>query len=306
MKSTGSTLVTAAVAVALVVGVTVVQGTWTERWGRHFDYSALERAARLLEKCFPREFGDWEFEQAIESSPAELERAGAVGHVSWAFRNLKTKTPISAFVVCATPHDASGHTPDRCYPGAGFEIAEAEHRETITLANGRLAEAFTGTFRKGDQTLRVFWTYGVSSPDPALQLAAGQSQTSTAPVKAESKTAKAGDKAGGKENGEGKEDGKDREPAADAQNGSSSAPPLAEMKLRWIAPGIARIALNGEGAVYKLYAIVDQSKLSSAQAIGECSDFLAQALPVLDERIRVQEQATGAESPEAVPAAPAS
>lgn len=234
MKTSGAGLAAAIAAIVMVVGVTVVQGTWTERWGRQHDVAGLERAARLLERAFPKNFGDWSYEKELESDPKELERAGAVGHISRLYRSGKSKTPVSAFVVCATPHDASGHTPDRCYPGAGFEIAEAEHRETVKLPGGRVAEAFTGTFRKQGQTLRVFWTYGVSSPDP---------EAATAPTDAD--------------------------------------PP----QLRWVAPGIARIALNGEVAVYKLYAIIDQTKLTASQATFECTDFLAQLLPALDEQI---------------------
>jgi hypothetical protein len=236
MKTPGAGLGAAIAAIVLVAGVTVVQGTWTERWGRQHDVAGLERAARLLERAFPKNFGDWTYEKELESDPKELERAGAVGHISRLYRSGKSKTPISAFVVCATPHDASGHTPDRCYPGAGFEIAEAEHRETIKLQDGRVAEAFTGTFRKQGQTLRVFWTYGVSSPDPEAA----------------------------------------KNPAPDGAH---------PQQLRWIAPGIARIALNGELAVYKLYAIIDQTKLTASQSTFECTDFMAQLLPALDEQL---------------------
>jgi len=109
--------------------------------------------------------------EELESSPEELERAGAVGHVSRAYFNTKSKARLSTFVVCATPHNASGHTPDRCYPGAGFEIAETEHRLTVPLADERTAEVFTGTFRKSGQTLRVFWTYGVDGRWVAPQIA---------------------------------------------------------------------------------------------------------------------------------------
>jgi hypothetical protein len=52
---------------------------------------------------------------------------------------------------------------------------------------------------------------------------------------------------------------------------------------RWIAPSVARIALNGEPSVYKLYAIADQTRLTSAQAMVECKDFLARLLPALNE-----------------------
>lgn len=204
-------------AVALVVAVTVVQGLWTDRWGGRDVNKTLEQDAKLLESLFPERFGDWEFEKELESDPAQLKRAGAVGHVSRLYRNVRTKGRVSAFVVCATPHDASGHTPDRCYPGAGFEIGESEHRQTVTLDDGRKAETFTGTFRKQGQTLRVFWTYG----------------------------------------GDG----------------------------QWVAPQIARIELAGRDSVFKLYAIIDETRIKGVQSMQECVDFLGTLLPVLDEAL---------------------
>lgn len=171
MKASASSLVTLLLGVALVGGVTVVQGLWTDRWTGRNVKAELAEAADLLEKRFPVRFGDWEYVQDLEGDPKELERAGAVGHVSRLFRNIDTKDQVSAFVVCATPHDASGHTPDRCYPGAGFEIAEAEHRQSVPLDDGRTAETFTGTFRKSGQTLRVYWTYGVDGKWVAPQIA---------------------------------------------------------------------------------------------------------------------------------------
>jgi hypothetical protein len=219
-------------AILLVFGATFVQGMWTERWTGRRVGEELNRAAKLLESRFPKTFGDWEYERELESSAAELQRAGAVGHVSRLYRNKRTKARISAFVVCARPHDASGHTPDRCYPGAGFTIGEPEHRETIPLQGGGAAETFTGTFVKSDHALRVFWTYGVlGNPAAAEQVDAALQ-------------------------------------SADAR--------------RWIAPGIARIALNSEASVYKLYAIADQTRLTSAQAMVECKDFLSSLLPALN------------------------
>jgi hypothetical protein len=226
----------AAVAVALLVVVTVLQGRWTERWAERQDH-VLEAAARRLEDSFPETFGEWALDRPLETSKAELDRAGAVGSVSRVYLNRKTKAAVSAFVVCATPHDASGHTPDRCYPGAGFEIAEPEHRETITLGDGRIAEAYTGTFAKQGQTLRVFWTYGV-------------------PEK------------------------KKQEPGAgDTSPGAAVDGP---QPLVWQAPQIARIALNDYPAVYKLYAIIDQTKMASSRATSECSNFIANALPAFE------------------------
>jgi hypothetical protein len=249
MQATRQALATAAGAVLLVIGVTVVQGVLTERWGRREDGGRLARAAGLLEESFPRKFGDWEFEEVLPSDPQELARAGAVGHVSKLYRNARTNTRVSTFVVCATPHDASGHTPDRCYPGAGFEIGEAEHRHPVGLRDGREAETFTATFRKQGQTLRIFWTYGIAEPT----------------------------------------DGNVRPGSDPDVDGIASA----ETRLRWIAPGIARIALAGQPAVYKLYAIVDQTKMTTSQATAECTDFLAQLLATLDDEIMVAKQAGG-------------
>jgi hypothetical protein len=220
VQRSGMHLAALAVAALLVVGVTLVQGGYTERWAPA-SRDRLEQAARLLEGHFPDRFKDWSQEQELSSDPKELDRAGAVGHISRLYLNSRSKARVSAFVVCALPHDASGHTPDRCYPGAGFTVGESEHRVTIPVGDGRTVEAFTGTFVKAGQTLRIFWTYGVPGE-------------------------------------------------------------TAEAPLQWIAPTIARIALNGEPYVYKLYAIVDQTRVGASQSMLECETFISQLVPSLD------------------------
>ena len=164
-------IVTAIIAALAVGGTTYLHGRMTERWTGRNVAAELQQAAEQLERHFPVNCGEWELAEELESNPEELKRAGAVGHVARAYFNRKSKARLSVFVVCATPHDASGHTPDRCYPGAGFEIGETEHRQPIPLDNGRNAEAFTGTFRKSGQTLRVFWTYGFDGRWVAPQIA---------------------------------------------------------------------------------------------------------------------------------------
>jgi hypothetical protein len=247
MKSSVSGWLTLAGAAVLVLGVTVAQGFLTERWKDKSVSKDLQAAATLLEERFPKSFGGWELERELEADSKELERAGAVGHISRLYRNTRSKARVSAFVVCARPHDASGHTPDRCYPGAGFEIGEAEHRQKVTLSDGREAETFTGTFRKTGQTLRIFWTYGIRD-----------------------------------------------EAEIDKANVAA--------RRTWIAPQIARIALVQEPAVYKLYAIVDETRLTSSQAMVECEDFIAQLLPTLDTLIagtNADAPAAEAQSPQA-------
>ncbi|MFM8494076.1 MAG: exosortase-associated EpsI family protein [Planctomycetia bacterium] len=222
-----SGLVPVVLAAVLVAGVTVVQGMFTDRWSGRNVKADLKEAAERLEARFPNRFGSWEYAQELASDPKQLERAGAVGHISKLFTNRETGAKVSAFIVCATPHDASGHTPDRCYPGAGFEIAESEHRQSIPLEDGRKAETFTGTFRKTGQTLRVFWTYGVDG--------------------------------------------------------------------RWLAPQIARIELAGTSAVYKLYAIIDETRLPGGESTVICADFLSALLPEFDEAMFGIKQGENAE-----------
>ena len=171
MKSSGMGMLPVVLAVLLLAGVTVVQGVLTDRWKSGDVAEELRKTAASLEQNFPQSFGDWEAEKELETDPRQMEVAGAVGHISRLYRNKITGAQVSTFVVCATPSDASGHTPDRCYPGAGFEIAEQEHRQSVPLADGRTAETFTGTFRKQGQTLRIFWTYGVEGTWVAPQIA---------------------------------------------------------------------------------------------------------------------------------------
>lgn len=216
-KERMKTLLPVAIAVASVICVTAIQGVWTERWSDRDIAGELKIVASILETAFPAEVGPWRYVGEVESSQEQLERAGAVGHISRLYQNQETGAKVTAFVMCATPHDASGHTPDRCYPAAGFEIAETEHRETITLEDGRRAEAFVGTFRKTGETIRVYWTYGVRG--------------------------------------------------------------------EWVAPQIARIELAGTAAVYKLYAIIDQSAVSAPRSSGIGRDFLAVMLPAFDRAV---------------------
>ena len=122
MKSSGLGMLPVVVAVLLLAGVTVVQGVLTDRWTSGNVAEELQKTAASLEQNFPKTFGDWEAEKELETDPRQMEVAGAVGHISRLYRNKSTGTQISTFVVCATPHDASGHTPDRCYPATGQSV----------------------------------------------------------------------------------------------------------------------------------------------------------------------------------------
>lgn len=215
MKSaTMSGWITIVLGVGAVIGVTAVQGVLTERWGGKDVAGELRRDAEILEASFPKQFGSWQMVSDTEADPTQLKAAGAVGHISREYKNADTGARIGVFVVCATPKDASGHTPDRCYPSAGFEIAEQEHREVIELDNGTKAEAFSGSFKKPGESLRIMWTYAATG--------------------------------------------------------------------KWMAPQIARIELANFPAVYKLYAIVNETGMSRGEGTRIGLQFLADLIPEFD------------------------
>lgn len=231
-SSTVTGWVTILLGVGAVVAVTAVQGVLTERWGGKDIAGELRRDADLLEGSFPKEFGPWQMVSETEADPAQLKAAGAVGHISREYKNTDTGVRIGVFVVCATPRDASGHTPDRCYPSAGFEIAEQEHRELIPLVDGSKAEAFSGCFKKPGESLRIMWTYAATG--------------------------------------------------------------------KWMAPQIARIELANFPAVYKLYAIVDETGMPRGEGTRVGVQFLADLIPEFD-RLIFAETATAQASDRGAP-----
>lgn len=232
MKSSSVTgWITVLMGVGAVAAVTLWQGKLTERWGGKDVAAELRRDADLLEGLFPKEFGPWQMVADTEADPAQLKAAGAVGHISREYKNIDTGVRIGVFVVCATPRDASGHTPDRCYPSAGFEIAEQEHREVIPLGDGTKAEAFSGCFRKPGESLRIMWTYGATG--------------------------------------------------------------------KWMAPQIARIELANFPAVYKVYAIINETSMQRGDGTRVGVQFLADLIPEFDRLIF--SQASTAPTPDGAP-----
>ena len=221
-----STWLPVCIGLVAVIGVTVAQGYMTGRWTGKNVSEELRKDAARLESSFPKEFGSWKMVGETEADPAQLKVAGAVGHISREYQNVDSGARVGVFVVCATPSDASGHTPDRCYPSAGFEIAEQEHRENIPLADGGTAEAFSGSFKKPGESLRIFWTYAVTG--------------------------------------------------------------------KWVAPQIARIELANSPAVFKIYAIIDETAMPRGEGSRTGLQFLADLIPEFDRAIFVDEAAVQA------------
>lgn len=151
-----------AVAIALIVGTAIVQGVWTERWG---TFPELELFAEQLPNV-PENIGEWTGEEAPETDKRILEIAGAVGSLSRVYRNERGET-VSVFIVCGRLMDVFHHTPDRCYPAAGFETVGEKIKQVVETNDGP-AQFRTATFLKaepgGNQMLRIYWSFNGSGP----------------------------------------------------------------------------------------------------------------------------------------------
>ncbi len=149
-------------ALVLIVAAAIVQGTWTERWG---EFPELALYASQL-KNVRLQIGDWTGEDQEDSDTDRkvLELAGAVGSLSRTYRNERNEQ-VSIFIVCGRLDDVFFHTPDRCYPAAGFETNGDVTQQSIETGSG-VADFKTAMFLKadpgGNQNLRVYWTFNAN------------------------------------------------------------------------------------------------------------------------------------------------
>lgn len=146
-------------AFVLIVSMAVVQGRLSDRWDDS-QVDAQRLAARLVD--VPKTVGDWVGEDQAQD-PEQLSASGAVGHVARTYRNQRTGQLVSVFIVSGHNRDVSLHTPDRCYPAAGYEELGSPTRHSIDLPGGT-ADFYAAIYQKqraiGDQSLRIFWSWG--------------------------------------------------------------------------------------------------------------------------------------------------
>src|SRR5579885_2068669 len=101
--------------VALIAGG-VVHGLWTDRWVAKPD--PADAAGRF--DALPMTLGDWEGE-ALHASPRELQ--GLSGYLARRYVNRDTGDAVTVALMAGRPRVVSIHTPDVCYAGSGYEVA---------------------------------------------------------------------------------------------------------------------------------------------------------------------------------------
>jgi hypothetical protein len=146
-------------AAALVIGVALVEGLRSNRWGESED---LKAAAAKLERV-PREFGVWNGSDTT-LDPKLVEKAEAVGYVSRQYVNRKNGERIEVLLLCGPSGPIGAHTPDVCYGGLGYKCIGKPIPRRVDFANAS-ATFWTGRFEKQsptDNPLRVYWAWGVN------------------------------------------------------------------------------------------------------------------------------------------------
>lgn len=152
-------LVLPVAAAVLMMGVSCYyQGIWSERWG---EFPELQIFAEQLPQV-PMDVGEWHATDAGQSDARVKQISGAAGELNRIYKNPSGEE-VRVMIMCARFRDIFYHTPDRCYPAAGFEMLNEPQREVIDLAGGGEAQFFTTTFRKSEPTgtheERGFWSW---------------------------------------------------------------------------------------------------------------------------------------------------
>ena len=156
-------------ALALIVGSGLVHGAGTNRW--RTAPALADLAARL--ESVPTVLGDWTAtSQAIP--PGELAMAGAVGQISRVYTNPTNGLAVSVLLLCGLPGNISTHTPDACYPGAGYTLGNSEkfvHRYGVPERAAEFQTAVASRTGTNPSYLRLYWTWhatgGWSAPEHA-------------------------------------------------------------------------------------------------------------------------------------------
>jgi hypothetical protein len=156
-------------AMVLIVGAGLVHGHWTSRWRISPALAAL--AARM--ESVPMTIGDWTA-TSREIPPRELAMTGAAGYIARIYSNPSKGLTVSVLLLCGLPGDIATHTPDVCYPGAGFTLEAAESYTRRYGSPERRAGFQTALARRGGanpSVLRLYWGWkgsaGWAAPEDA-------------------------------------------------------------------------------------------------------------------------------------------
>jgi EpsI family protein len=146
-----------AVAVVIMAISGYAQGVWSERW---MTFPELDLYAEQL-NAIPETIGQWQGTDLGQSDEKVKKISGAVGELMRTYRN-PAGDEVRVSIICARQRDIFYHTPERCYPAAGFDMQGEPQQEVLEIGN-TTAEFFTTSFLKSEPTgthaERGYWSW---------------------------------------------------------------------------------------------------------------------------------------------------
>lgn len=122
----------------------------------------------------PMTIGEWTG-TSFEMGAHVRKMAGAEAYLSRVYTNAARGVSVSVLLIGGLPGDIATHTPDACYPGAGYELSTPEpFKYRSSPPDGPRAGFLTACAERGGadpSVLRIFWTWhsagGWAAPEDA-------------------------------------------------------------------------------------------------------------------------------------------
>jgi len=156
------------IAAFIVVAGAIVEGYWSFRWQSSDAELALNPLAQAVEQV-PLSIDVWKASELVPPDPRVVEISGARALFNTTYRDQTQGDSVTVYLLAGWSRDIAVHTPDACYPGAGFVMETSPQPFTITYSAQESggathrAEFMTAVFTKSEPTgvtrLRVFWSW---------------------------------------------------------------------------------------------------------------------------------------------------
>jgi Protein of unknown function (DUF3485) len=147
-------------AAVLIVGAGLVQGAWTNRWTMSPALAALPAKFESV----PMVIGDWKA-TARDLPARERAMAGAEAYLTRVYTNASRGVSVSVLLLGGLPGNISVHTPDVCYPGAGYVLGSPttfQRPDGIELQPAEFCTALATREGTNPSILRIFWAWNAS------------------------------------------------------------------------------------------------------------------------------------------------
>lgn len=144
----------------LIFSVCLVEQVYFRDWWSKPGVEAELMGQRF--KAVPKEIGDWVGQDQVVDDIVR-NTAGAIGYVSRLYKNEETGQQVRLWLIVGHSRDICRHTPNVCYPNAGFREEGNQIHHEVELAGEEPAQFFTSKFIKvdalGRRAERVFWAW---------------------------------------------------------------------------------------------------------------------------------------------------